>query len=114
MLHNFGHSFCSGMNWNSKTTELQINELTQLVEKGRYPFVKINFSSGILDPGIFSDEIMASIKKYREWLPEHAEAHGIDLNCVFNISFEVKLNNGKATCLVSAEDNRGKMYAITL
>lgn len=63
MLHNFGHSFCSGMNMLINCSQVISVELYNLISMGRHEYILINFNTSETDPGILSDELFISIKK---------------------------------------------------
>lgn len=112
MLHNFGHSFCSGMNWINNGNELAIDELVGYIEKGRYTYIKINFSTGNLEPGIFSDQLIESVKRYQVWLPVLAKAHGVEIEKLKDVSFIIEKGKKGLIYFVSAHDDRSNNYNI--
>ncbi|MCP4990237.1 MAG: hypothetical protein GY928_30620 [Colwellia sp.] len=96
----------------SNGSETISQELSNLVAKGRYPYVKINFSTGELDPGIFSDEVMVSIDRYRKWLPQHIEAHELDFEKISDISLNITPNDKGPSFFITALDDKGNQYSI--
>lgn len=116
MLHNFGHSFCSLMNFvdNQYIVDIIQAILADSVKK----FVTIEFPSGKIE-GISSipEAFKKSILIHCRWLPQHAESHGVDIEKVLNLRMTIHRPSELSIspcysfeCEVSCIDDLGRKY----
>jgi hypothetical protein len=107
MLHNFGHSFVSLMNY--VDDQYVIDILEDLVRHSSGHEVEINFSSGrVLPPSEYPEAFDKSIFYAADWLPKHIANHGLDPGCLSEVRLRYRLTSEGREVIVSATDDRGK------
>lgn len=113
MLHNFGHSFCSLMNY--VDGEYVIDILPDVIRKADGHEIHIRFPSGDIVPGVRCPEkLRKSIDYYVEWLPKHAASHGVALVRISDIQLTVTGTHAGIRYSVQAKDDRGVKYDIPI
>lgn len=119
MLHNFGHSFCSLMNY--VDGEYIIDILPEVLKKTKEGYLEIQFPGGAIEPTIkIPDKLKRSIGHAGDWLPRHIEGHKLDPDKISNIRMTIQKpspSNWKSAifgliCDVYCTDDRGKDHKV--
>ena len=111
-IHNFGHSFMSGMNYFDDDHVMY--EVEALVRKEPHE-VWINFSNGDISPkGEYSGRLLKSVAHYREWLDEHLRRHKVDPAAVKNVTLHHRLTRSGSESVMLAMDDRGVGHRVVL
>lgn len=113
MLHNFGHSFFSLMNY--VDGEYIVDILPDLIRKADGHELHIQFPSGKLVPAIRCPRrLRKSIGYYTDWLPKHVASHELELERISDIRLTVTGTNVGTRYSVQAKDDRGVEYDIPI
>ena len=113
--HNFTHSFIS---WENNVGGCLVIEDLKTIARGLSSGQRLVINwipeSSRTDL-VFSPAVIKSIGYYRNWLPEHASHHDVDLACIRALRTEIyqKPNHQLAVESVAIDD-RGKEYRISL
>jgi hypothetical protein len=111
MLHNFGHSFISLMNY--VDDEYIIDVLAELAFQIPEHELEINFSTGqILPAGEYPIKLYKSIAYWKEWLPKHMEHHRITPSALSEVHLRFRLVRVGREVIVTTSDDRGKNYKV--
>jgi len=111
MLHNFGHSFFSMMNY--VDDQYIIDVLPELARESENHEIDINFSSGqIIPKANYPEVLFKSMAYWNEWLPKHIANHGLEMERISNINFHFRLLQINYEIIVSATDDRGKEHKV--
>jgi hypothetical protein len=117
MLHNFGRSFCSLINY--VDGEYMVDVVPKVL--ARIPDrLEINFPSGQIVPRVeIPDGLKKSIIFRSEWLPRHIQAHRIDYDKISEIKMEFRRSSALSRtsiygfeCDVCCLDDRGKHHRV--
>ena len=113
MLHNFGHSFCSLMNY--VDGEYIIDILPDVIRKADGHEIHILFPSGDIVPAVSCPKkLRKSIYYYVDWLPKHAASHELALVRISDIQLTVTGTHVGIRYSVQAKDDRGVEYDICI
>jgi hypothetical protein len=113
MLHNFGHSFFSLMNY--VDGEYIIDIIAELVREAEGNEIRISFPSGEITPkGKYPIRLKKSIGFHNDWLMKHADHHAIDLKSISDIQLTATGSILGIIYSVQAKDDRGKEYDIPI
>lgn len=111
MLHNFGHSFVSLMNY--VDGEYIIDVLSDLALQAPEHEIQINFTQGQINPpGTYPERLAKSISYWQEWLPKHMANHRVEPECLSDVVLRFRLVRLGREIIVSASDNRGKEHKV--
>ncbi len=111
MLHNFGHSFVSLMNY--VDDEYIIDILSELARQAPEHELDINFNNGqVLPPSNYPAKLHKSIVYWKEWLPKHMENHRVTLSALSEVHLRYRLVKDGQEVIVSARDDRGKDHKV--
>ena len=111
MLHNFGHSFISLMNY--VDDEYIIDVLAELTFQIPEHELEINFSTGqILPAGEYPIKLYKSIAYWKEWLPKHMKQHRITPSALSEVHPRFRLVRIGREVIVTTSDDRGKNYKV--
>jgi hypothetical protein len=109
-LHNFGHSFMSGMNYVDGDHVLyEMHEAT----RDKPHSVTINFSSGHVDPPLAgSERIARAVAIYQEWLPKQLASQQVDPGALRDVLLIHRRGRAGYETVMSAVDDRGTKHTI--
>ena len=111
MLHNFGHSFVSLMNYVDDQYVLDV--LPELARNAPGYEIDINFSNGqVSPPGEYPALFHKSISYWKDWLPGHIANHGLDPERLSEIHVRYRLVKMGHEIIVSAIDDRNKEHKV--
>ena len=106
MLHNFGHSFVSLMNY--VDGEYIIDELNAFAKLAPGYEICIDFSSGMVSPSVTHPErLRKSIGYWMDWLPKHMKSHNIDPSKLGPVTLRFRLTSFGIEIVAAATDDRG-------
>ena len=109
MLHNFGHSFVSLMNY--VDGEYIIDELDKLARSVPGNEIRIDFSSGSISPeATYPERLHKSVQYWMDWLPKHMRSHNIEPSAIGPVSFRFRLVKLGHEVIVEATDDRGTSH----
>lgn len=109
-IHNFGHSFMSGLNYFDD--DHVIYEVEALVRREPHE-VWINFSTGNITPrGEYSNRLLKSVAHYREWLGDHLRRHNVDPSLLKNVTLHHRLTRLGGESVMLAVDDRGVEHRV--
>jgi len=111
MLHNFGHSFVSLMNY--VDDQYIADLLRSLAMSAANKEVSINFNDGSVLPELACPpELAKSISYWQAWLPKHMSNHRIDPQALSSVLLRYRLTNVGPEVIVESTDDRGKHHKI--
>ena len=111
MLHNFGHSFVSLMNYIDD--EYIIDILDSTLRALPSPRLEIRFPSQLIQPaGTYSPVLLKSVHHYAEWLPEHMQNHEIAAAAIPEVVLVIVGDRRGMHCDVRAVDDRGRLHDV--
>lgn len=111
MLHNFGHSFVSLMNY--VDDQYILNVLSELARHSPGCEIDINFSNGqVSPPGEYPEVLHKSISCWTDWLPKHIASHRLELGRLSEIHVRYRLVKMGYEIIVSTTDDRGKEHKV--
>lgn len=111
MLHNFGHSFVSLMNY--VDDEYIIDVLSELAHQVPGHELDINFANGHVSPaGEYPAKLHKSIEYWMKWLPKHMENHRVTPSALPEVHLRYRLVRGGQEVIVAARDDRGKDHKV--
>jgi len=111
MLHNFGHSFVSLMNY--VDDEYILDVLPRLARKVAGHEIDINFANGEISPsGEYPVTFHKSVSYWREWLPKHMNHHRIEAQRLSDVHIRYRLVKMGHEIIVSVTDDRGKEHKV--
>jgi len=112
MLHNFGHSFVSLMNY--VDGEYICDLLESLARQSPGHEVQIDFLEGTISTQGESipERLSKSIRYWKDWLPKHMENHRVDGSCLRDVRFRYRLTREGREVIVEALDDRGKQHKV--
>lgn len=111
MLHDFGHSFMSLMNYvdGEHAVDLLQYALKRVPEKR----LEIHFPSRRIDPpSEYSAKLCKSVGYWADSLPGRMASHGVSGDAVLDITLVVFMDARGMHCKVQAADDRGKAYDV--
>ncbi|MFM2450138.1 MAG: hypothetical protein RIS44_2588 [Pseudomonadota bacterium] len=111
MLHNFGHSFVSLMNY---VDDVHIADVLQeYVWKAESHEIRIDFHDGCITPNLdFPQAFERSIALWKAWLPKHMRNHRIDEQSLAPVVLRFRLTNQGPEVIVETKDDRGKAHKV--
>jgi hypothetical protein len=117
-LHNFGHSFCSMMNY--VEGECVSDVVAKMLRNSKDGTFRIFFPRGVVeDAGFVPRPLELSIGHYQDWLPQLLASHGVDAGKLSEVTltFSTAKRNSPTTsksfeCDVSCVDDRGVTHAV--
>ncbi len=111
MLHNFGHSFVSLMNYVDEQYILDV--LPELARHSPSYEISINFSNGqVSPPGEYPAVLHKSISYWRDWLPKHVAHHQLEFERLSEIRVRYRLVKMGHEIIVSTTDDRGQEHKV--
>lgn len=111
MLHNFGHSFVSLMNYVDGEYILDI--LPELALHSPEHEIDINFQNGEISPsGEYPEVLHQSVSYWQSWLPKHISNHHIEAERLSAIHVRYRLVKMGHEVIVSTTDDRGKEHKV--
>ena len=112
MLHNFGHSFVSLMNY--VDGQYIVDILHSLAMSTATREVSINFNSGAVLPDFpcRPQELAKSISYWQAWLPRHMSNHRINPRALSSVLLRYRLTHVGPEVIVESTDDRGKHHKI--
>ena len=111
MLHNFGHSFMSLMNY--VDGEYAIDLLAATLKERRQDRLEIHFPSQRIEPlADYSSRLRKSVGYRADALPGHMASHGVSLEALPEIVLVIFRDSTGMHCRVQATDDRGKTYDV--
>ena len=110
MLHNFGHSFMSLMNY--VDGEYAIDLLAATLKERRQDRLEIHFPSQRIEPPPTSSRLRKSVGFWADALPRHMASHGVSLEALPEIVLVIFRDSTGMQCRVQATDDRGKTYDV--
>jgi hypothetical protein len=111
MLHNFGHSFMSLMNY--VDGQYAIDLLRDALQSVPGHRLEIRFPMRAVDlPAGASPKLRKSVALHADFLPKHMAGHGLAAGTVPEIVLVVFGDNRGMHCRVRATDDRGKSYDV--
>lgn len=111
MLHNFGHSFVSLMNYVDDQYILDV--LPELASRSPGYEIDINFANGnVSPPGEYPAVLHKSISYWKDWLPKHIANHRLEPERLSEIHVRYRLVKMGHEIIVSTSDNRGKEHKV--
>lgn len=118
LIHNFAHSFFSFENQGASgaiAEKLEPLAKYQELVLRFIPVIDIDSSEFKRDlrAGLsYPEEVLASMRRYQQWLPELAEKHGVDLSCILSLSVKSRPDRkGVPEVIVEATDDRGVLHS---
>jgi hypothetical protein len=111
MLHNFGHSFVSLMNY---VNDVYITDiLSEYARKAESHELAINFNDGSIRPEFaYPEELVKSVAYWKDWLPTHMTNHRIDARSLSPIILRYRLVKLGREVIVESTDDRGKKHKV--
>lgn len=111
MLHNFGHSFMSLMNY--VDGEYAVDLLQQALTGLPTYRLEIHFPSRKIDPPAeYPEKLRTSVGYWADSLPKHMANHGVTSEVVPEVVLVVFGDVRGMHCRVQATDDRGKTYDV--
>lgn len=111
MLHNFGHSFVSLMNYVDDQYILDV--LPELARHSPGYEIDINFANGqVSPPGEYPAVLHKSISYWKDWLPKHIANHRLESERLSEIHVRYRLVKMRHEIIVSTTDDRGKEHKV--
>lgn len=111
MLHNFGHSFVSLMNYIEG--EYIVDVLPKLARHAPGYEIDINFGNGQVSPvGEYPEVLHKSILYWQNWLPHHIANHQLEPNRLSDIHVRYRLVKIGKEIIVSTTDDLGKEHKV--
>jgi len=111
MLHNYGHSFVSGMNY--VDGEHIIELLPDLAYRSPGLELDINFTqNSISPPGDYPSNLVKSVSYYHDGLVKHVENHKVEFNRLSDIHLRFRLLQSGHEIIVSTTDDRGISHKV--
>jgi len=113
VLHNFGYSFFSLMNY--VDDEYIVDIVAKLIRDIDCHELKIHFPDGGLVPQIDCPEkLKKSIGYWSDGLPGHAQSQNVDIGKISDITLVVRLTHSGIQYFAEAKDDRGTEYNIPI
>jgi hypothetical protein len=118
MLHNFGDSFVSPLNYLEGEHVIDIVKKITLESKDKQ--IIINFETAEISPtGNYPEKLNKSIKQYSKHLPKHMESQNVDPASVSNMALTCKIVKNQVRgiifrAIITAKDDKGKKYSIVV
>lgn len=111
MLHNFGHSFVSQMNY---VDDVYIPDLlSEYARKTESHELAINFNDGSIHPKLaYPEELVKSVSHWKDWFPKHMTNHRIDANSLLPVILRYRLSRIGPEVIVESTDDRGKEHKV--
>ena len=111
VLHNFGHSFFSLMNY--VDGEYIIDIVGKILREIDTHELRISFPEGRLTPEFdYPETLIKSIKYWADALPRQASSQNVDISKVSDIQLIAKLTSLGIQYHAEAKDDRGVEYSI--
>ncbi|MEW9900967.1 hypothetical protein ABWL39_20295 [Chitinivorax sp. PXF-14] len=111
MLHNFGHSFVSLMNYVDDQYILDV--LPELALHFPSYEIDINFANGQVSPaGEYPEVLLKSIAYWKDWLPKHITNQRLEAERLSDIRVRYRLTKMGHEIIVSTTDDRGKEHKV--
>ena len=111
-IHNFGHSFMSGMNYFDDDHVMY--EVEALVRKEPHE-VWINFSTGDISPkGEYSGRLLKSVAHYCESLGDYLRRNNVDPSVLKNVTLHHRLTRSGGESVMLAVDDRGVEHRVVV
>jgi hypothetical protein len=111
MLHNFGHSFVSLMNY--VDDQYIADLLGSLAKQSDTREIAINFNDGSVHPALsYPPELAKSVSYWQAWLPKHMNNHRIDAQALSPVLLRYRLTNVGPEVIVESTDDRGKHHKV--
>ena len=111
MLHNFGHSFVSLMNY--VDDQYIVDLLSSFARLSATREISINFSNGSVAPELpYPAELAKSIAFWQGWLPQHMHNHRIDAQALLPIVLRYRLTSLGQEVIVESTDDRGRQHKV--
>jgi len=111
MIHNFGHSFVSLMNYVDDQYILDL--LTGLAKNLPNHEVNINFGNGQISPeGHYPGALCKSIDYWKSWLPKHIENHRLESARMSDIHLRYRVVLNGHEIIFTTTDDRGKEHKV--
>lgn len=113
VLHNFGHSFFSLMNF--VDDEYIIDIVGKILQEIDTHELRIYFPEGRLSPDFaYPKKLKKSIKYWTDALPKQASSQNVDINKVSDIQLVARLTRLGIQYHAEAKDDRGNEYSILI
>lgn len=110
-LHNFGHSFLSGMNYFEDNHVMY--DIFYIARKMKGKAYSINFSTGDYNPDQETNSrIKTSISYYSSVLPEHLKSHKLDPESLSDVTLLVKSSKNLVEAYMNAVDDKGYKHHV--
>ena len=111
ILHNFGHSFVSLMNY--VDGEYAIDLLAAALKELPQNRLEIHFPSRCIEPPAgYSPKLRKSVGFWADSLPKHMTSHGTSQDALPEIVLVIFGDVRGMHCRVQATDDRGKKYDV--
>lgn len=111
-IHNFGHSFMSGMNF--VDDDHVMYEVEAVVRKEPHE-LWINFSTGEISPmGHYSKRLRKSVAQYQEDLGNYLLRSNVDPSALNNVTLHHRLTRSGGESVMLAVDDRGVEHRIVV
>ena len=111
-IHNFGHSFMSGMNY--VEDDHVMYEVHAIVRKEPHE-LSINFSTGKISPqAAYSSRLQTAVKNYREQLPDFLTRNSVDPTAVMDVTLHHRLTRTGGETVMLARDDRGIEHRVVV
>jgi hypothetical protein len=111
-IHNFGHSFMSGMNY--VDDDHVMYEVAAAVRQPPHE-LWINFSTGEIRPEAkYSPRLLKSLAFYQHGLAEHLRKHDVDPATVADVTLHHRLTRTGGESVMLARDDRGVEHRVVV
>lgn len=113
VLHNFGHSFFSLMNY--VDDEYIIDIVGKILKEIDTHELRIYFPEGRLSPDFdYPEKLKKSVKYWTDALPRQASSQNVDISKVTEIQLVVRLTRLGLHYHAEAKDDRGTQYSVPI